>query len=191
MSGADRGRSDLGHLMQLAQAGDDSAYFRLLKDITPIIRAAVRRRLPRSQPADLEDVVQDVLVSVHAVRATYDPARPFLPWLLTITHNRAIDRFRKMSRIGVNETNVGEMLETFPQQPTNLSAEGYGDEEFLQREIAALPASQRRAIELLKIKELSLKEAAAESGITIANLKVLVHRAMKTLRSRIANDHDD
>ncbi len=183
-------RSDLGLLMQRAQAGDEAAYLDLLTQISPIVRNAVKRKINASQYADVEDIVQDVLVSVHVVRATYDPSRPFLPWLLTIVHNRTVDKFRRSARIGANETNVGELLETFSAEAANSQETAYGDEELLRREIEALPASQRRAIELLKLKEMSLKEAARESGMTVANLKVLVHRAMKTLRKRIVADHD-
>lgn len=183
-------QSDLGLLMQRAQAGDETAYLNLLTQISPIIRNAVKRKINPSQHADAEDIVQEALVSVHVVRATYDPSRPFLPWLLTIVHNRTVDKFRRSARIGANETNVGEFLETFPAEPANLHEDAFGDEELLRREIEALPASQRRAIELLKLKEMSLKEAARESGMTVANLKVLVHRAMKTLRKRIVPDHD-
>ena len=113
-----------------------------------------------------------------------------MPWLLTIVHNRTVDKFRKSARIGANETNVGELFETFPAEPANSHEAAVGDEEVLRREIEALPASQRRAVELVKLKEMSLKEAARESGMTVANLKVLVHRAMKTLRKRIVADHD-
>lgn len=183
-------QSDLGLLMQRAQAGDEAAYLDLLTQISPIIRSAAKRKVNPSQHADVEDIVQDALVSVHVVRATYDPSRPFLPWLLTIVHNRVVDKFRRSARIGANETNVGEFLETFPAEPANLHEDAFGDEALLRREIEALPASQRRAVEMLKLKEMSLKEAARESGMTVANLKVLVHRAMKTLRKRIAPDHD-
>ena len=178
-------RPDLGLLMERAQAGDEAAYLRLLTHISAIVRNAVRRKVNASQFADIEDVVQDVLVSVHVVRATYDPSRPFLPWLLTIVHNRTVDKFRRSARISANETYVGELLDTFAGEPANSSAVAFGDDELLLREIDALPVSQRRAIELLKLKEMSLKEAARESGMTIANLKVLVHRAVKTLRKRM------
>jgi RNA polymerase sigma-70 factor (ECF subfamily) len=182
-------KADLGLLMERAQAGDEAAYLRLLRQISPIIRSAVRRSINPSQYADVEDVVQDVLVSVHAVRATYDPSRPFLPWLLTIVHNRTVDRFRKSARISANETYVGDTLESVPEEAEKPQV--IEDDELLRREIEALPPSQRRAVELLKLREMSLKEAASESGITIANLKVLVHRAMKTLRKRLVISRDN
>lgn len=179
-----RNRPDLGLLMERAQAGDEAAYLQLLTQISPIIRSAVRRQTKPSRYADVEDIVQDVLISVHVVRATYDPSRPFLPWLMTIVHNRSVDRFRKSARISANETYVGELPEGVPEVPES-SQRVDSDYELLRREIEALPARQRRAIELLKLKEMSLKEAASESGMTVANLKVLVHRALKNLRKRM------
>src|SRR5262245_49037090 len=63
-------------LMQAAQAGDAQAYVRLLKEITPRLRQIVRRQRFFVSAEDIEDLVQDILLSLHAVRASYDPRRP-------------------------------------------------------------------------------------------------------------------
>jgi RNA polymerase sigma-70 factor (ECF subfamily) len=64
----------------------------------------------------------------------------------------------------------------------------------LRQAIDSLPQSQRQAITLLKLKEMSLKEAEAASGISIAALKVATHRGVKSLRKilgdRSVRDHD-
>jgi RNA polymerase sigma-70 factor (ECF subfamily) len=52
-----------------------------------------------------------------------------------------------------------------------------------------LPLGQRQAVELLKLKELSLKEASKVSGMTVASLKVSMHRALKILRAEMAGDN--
>ena len=57
--------------------------------------------------------------------------------------------------------------------------------EALREAIEALPGGQRDAIEMLKLKEMSLKEAAAASGTTIGALKVATHRAMAALRRKL------
>jgi RNA polymerase sigma-70 factor (ECF subfamily) len=49
---------------------------------------------------------------------------------------------------------------------------------------------QRQAIRLLKLKEMSLKEAATASGMSIASLKVATHRALKSLRKLLADSSD-
>jgi RNA polymerase sigma-70 factor (ECF subfamily) len=61
-----------------------------------------------------------------------------------------------------------------------------GDADAVRAAVRALPEGQRQAIELLKLKELSLKEAAEVSGTSVGALKVATHRAMTTLRRALA-----
>ena len=61
----------------------------------------------------------------------------------------------------------GTPPETFPAEDTNMSANGYGDAEALAQAMTKLPQSQRQAIELMKLREMSLKEAAAATGTSI------------------------
>lgn len=87
---------DWGRLMAAAQSGDSSAYARLLREILPYVRAIVRRH--HSTPDRVEDVVQDVLLTIHRIRHTYDPSRPFTAWLGAITHRRSVDAIRRKVR---------------------------------------------------------------------------------------------
>jgi RNA polymerase sigma factor (sigma-70 family) len=172
----------LGNLMRAAQKGDSGAYVELLRVITPRIRQVVRRQRGFAGSAEVEDLVQDVLLSVHTVRATYDPSRRFAPWLLAIVRNRLVDGARRYGRIARREVLVDDLDVTFfASEPNDDSAE-VGDASALQEAVRALPEGQRQAIELLKLKELSLKEAAEVSGTSVGALKVATHRAMATLR---------
>ena len=179
----------LGVLMKAAQGGDRAAYAELLKLAIPIIRRVVAPRCNRS--LEVDDVVQDVLMSLHAVRHTYDPGRPFTPWLASIARHRLIDAYRKKARVLQNEAAMPELPETFSTGETNWEMHGKGDPELLHRAIEDLPAGQRHAVELLKLRELSLKEASAASGMSIAALKVAVHRGLKTLRLRLTRQDDE
>ena len=172
----------LALLMRAAQAGNTTAYRQVLESITPVIRRIARRQRGFLGPDEVEDLVQDTLLSVHAVRQTYDPTRPFLPWLLAIVRNRLADRARRYARTDAHEVAVDDLDVTFHADQANLLDEGDDHDRALRRAIAQLPPTQRQAIELLKLRELSLKEAAAESGHTIGALKVATHRAMVTLR---------
>ena len=172
--------------MRAAQEGDSDAYMRLLSEITPLLRRAVRQQRSFLQPSDIEDLVQDILLSLHAVRATYDPTRPFLPWLMAIARNRMADGARRHVRRAANEISVAEYPETFCDAPTNMHEDGYRDPEALRRAIGKLPKGQRRAIEMLKLREMSLKEAASASGMSMVALKVAVHRGMHALRKVLA-----
>src|SRR5262249_38397506 len=135
-------------LMRAAQGGDGRAYTRLLKRITPHLRRMIRHQRQLLPSADIEDLVQDVLLSLHAVRATYDPARPFMPWLVAIAQNRMADSTRRYMRRRVHETSVEQYPVTFVDEETKSDGEQYGDPEALRRAIKTLPSGQREAIEM-------------------------------------------
>jgi RNA polymerase sigma-70 factor (ECF subfamily) len=181
----------LGGLMRLAQGGDSVAYGDLLESIAPRIRQVVRRRRGFAGVEAVEDIVQDVLLSVHAVRATYDPERPFTPWLLAIVRHRLADHARRHFRQRAHEMAADDAGVTFDEVPANTREEETGDAAALGAAIRALPAGQRQAIELLKLKEMSLKEASTRTGLSIGALKVATHRAMLTLRKTLGGHSDE
>jgi RNA polymerase sigma-70 factor (ECF subfamily) len=178
----------LGSLMYAAQNGDGGAYMRLLAEVTPLLRRTIGRQRSFLQASDIEDIVQDTLISLHTVRATYDPDRPFVPWLMAITRNRLVDAARRYGRLAANEISVAEYPETFSAEPANKIDETYGDPAALKEAINRLPPGQKRAVEMLKLREMSLKEASAASGMGVAALKVAVHRGMKALRKTLRNE---
>jgi RNA polymerase sigma factor (sigma-70 family) len=170
-------------LMRSAQDGDKSAYGTLLAEILPILRGVVRKKWGSRQ--DVDDIVQDVLLSLHAVRHTYDPGRPFLPWLLTIAYRRIADAARRSSSRSSYETTVDVMPETFASDETKNEEERTDDKAAIRQSMAGLTSGQREAIELTKVQGLSLKEASAVTGKSVASLKVNIHRAVKALRRSI------
>jgi RNA polymerase sigma-70 factor (ECF subfamily) len=171
--------------MAQAQDGDREAYRRLLEGITPYLRLLARRCFKES--ADVEDAVQDVLLTVHMIRRTYDPARPFGPWLVAIASRRIIDRLRRDTRRRAREVALSADYETFADATTNreknvLDESALLDEVALGHAIERLSPDQRQTITMLKLNEMSLKEAAAACGRSIPSLKVSTHRAIKSLR---------
>jgi RNA polymerase sigma-70 factor (ECF subfamily) len=179
----------ISRLMRAAQQGDSAAYTTALEAIARGVRRMVRARLYFAGEPEVEDLVQDVLLSVHAVRATYDPSRPFAPWLRAIVRNRLADGARRHAR-RTPEIAVDDLDVTFSDAPANTSRETYGDPQALAQAIAALPRGQRQAVELLKLKEMSLKEAAATTGLSVAALKVASHRAIAALRKALVKTDD-
>jgi RNA polymerase sigma factor (sigma-70 family) len=172
----------LSRLMARAQQGDSNAYVTLLRAITPRIRQLVRARRGFLGEGRVEDVVQEVLLSVHTARATYDPARPLMPWLSAIVRHRLADAGRRHVRQGAHEIGVDDLDVTFQAPVANSREETFGDPDALARAIQALPPGQRQAVELLKLRELSLKEASALTGMSIGALKIATHRAIASLR---------
>ncbi|MCJ2014516.1 sigma-70 family RNA polymerase sigma factor [Methylobacterium sp. J-076] len=175
---------DLAALMAAAQRGDAASYRALLKACLPVVAGIARAQGVRGEAVD--DVVQDTLMTMHAARASYDPARPFLPWLRAITQRRAIDRLRRVSR---RPQEVFDPL-AYEAEIDPVPAPGAGIEArergaALARVVAALPEGQRQAVEHLGLRELSLDETAALTGRTKGALKVNLHRALKSLRASL------
>lgn len=166
-------------LMASAQRGDKVAYRRLLLEITPYIRKLVARRV--WSPEDREDTVQDVLLTVHSIRHTFEPGRPFAPWLVTIATRRAFDRLRRGARVRAHEVASDSDYETFVAGEANNEFAGLEAEE-LRQAIERLPPGQRQAVTLLKLREMSLEEASSATGLSVSALKVATHRAIKALK---------
>ncbi len=176
--------------MLQAQDGDRAAYHTLLQAVTPYLRAIARRHLGRGE--DTEDAVQDVLMIVHGIRHTYERGRPFKPWLSAIASRRCIDLLRRRAFRLRHELGSGDDIDDTAQP-------GHGPDDAvalqhaagkLREAVAALPQRQREAIRLLRMGELSLSEAAAQSDQSIGSLKVACHRAIRSLQRTLARkDH--
>lgn len=173
-------------LMRAAQDGDNAAYASLLSEILPVLRRTVSYKWPSA--TDTEDVVQEILLSVHTVRHTFDPARPFMPWLMTIATRRMIDAARRRTARSSNETTVDVMPETFSGDTPKNEQEISDDQDAIRRALAQLPDGQREAVELMKVQGLSLQEASVATGKSVASLKVSVHRALKAMRDMLKRE---
>ena len=133
-----------------------------------------------------EDAVQDTLLTIHRARASYDASRPFRPWLVAITERRALDRLRARGRRSGREA----ALDLAAELPAH---EGSADAAIDANRAAAklrdavqdLPQSQRTALGLTKLQDLTLQEASVRSGMSVGAIKVATHRAVQTLRRRL------
>lgn len=175
----------LAGLLTASQQGDGVAYAAFLAAAVPLLRQYGRAKLS-GRAADLEDFVQDTLLSLHQARATYQPGRPVLPWVYAIARNRLADLLRRRYRRLAVEADYDETVaDNVPQQ----AAEETPD---LAPLLAKLPAGQRQAVELVKLQQLSLREASVRSGIGVGALKVAVHRGIAGLRQMMVgkDTHD-
>lgn len=168
--------------MAAAQAGDREAYRRLLRAILPYVRAMTSRAF--RETADAEDATQDILIALHEVRASYDPSRPFKPWLAGIARHRIIDRLRQRGRFLAREISLGPEHETFPTAASNQENMSI-DAHTLNAAIDRLPDGQRVAVRELKLREGTLQSVSATTGISEGALKVATHRGIKRLRAML------
>lgn len=157
--------------------GDAGAHSTLLRLIVPLLRGFYRRRASGSDD-DVEDLVQETLIAVHTRRATYDRERAFTAWLFAIARYKMIDHFRRVRRLCPIDG-----LEDI------LVADDFEDAVIAQMDIdlllAELPPKQARAIRATRIEGLSIAEAAQAGGIGESDVKISVHRGIKSLMARI------
>ena len=188
---AERAATDhrLTSTMAAAQGGDRAAYETVLRECVPVVR-----RIARAQGADanvLDDVVQDVLITLHGARATFDPSRSFVAWLTAITQRRTIDILRKQGRRAVREVYAPLAAETHAAEGDPESdASASSDARELRAAVAGLPEGQREAVLALALQENSIEDVSKSTGRTKSALKVNLHRAIKTLRVRFGVEPD-
>jgi RNA polymerase sigma-70 factor (ECF subfamily) len=170
-----------GRWMRDAQAGDAPAYEELLRLIAREARGFVGRRVAWADWT--EDVVQDVLLTVHKTRHTYDPSRPFGPWFYAIASSRLIDTLRARRRLTTREV-VDE--DALAQQSAPEPPEGRSDvREVLAQAVARLPRVQREIVSLLKYEDLSVRDVAVRLGMTEGAVKAMASRGYKVLRRSV------
>ncbi len=174
MSGQERGLRR-GRWMALAQAGDHEAYRTLLEDLSSSLHTFLQRRL--FDPDEVADVLQEILMTLHRARHTYDPSRPFEPWMFAIARHVLIDHTRRRTR----RLRV-EVLADADLPDVSASELAASDDRLLDA-LEQLPRAQREAFTMLKLEGLSVATAAARLGISPGALKVRAHRAYKALRA--------
>jgi RNA polymerase sigma-70 factor (ECF subfamily) len=163
-------------LMERLQQGDPDACGALLDDIGPSLTYFLRRRV--ADPHELEDVYQEVFIAIFQARHTYEPGRPFEPWLFAIARNIAVDHTRRRW----SRARWEELVAELPEQPVDASNMACPE---LQAVLAKLPSDQREAFSMLKLDGLSLEAASAKAGVSVGALKVRAHRAYKALKRLI------
>lgn len=169
----DRSRT-FATLMVRAQDGDRDAFRTLLEKITPMLKAFLRKRI--SDPAEVDDVCQEILLALYESRHTYQPDRPLEPWLFAIARNISLDWVRRTWERGRRE----DLVESPPQSPAWMGGElSRRLREGLQR----MPAAHREPFTMLKFEGLSVAEAARKAGVTVGALRVRAHRAYEALKA--------
>lgn len=164
-------------LMVKAQGGDKQCYSSLLTECEKWLRRYYARKI---NPAAIDDLVQETLISLHRKRASYDPARAFLPWLAAIGRYRWIDSLRKIYRHEHDQ--LYEEMVADPQDETVTAKVS------LERLLGMIPSRQAEVISLVKIEGLSINEAAAMTGQSESLVKVNIHRGLKKLSAMVETE---
>ncbi len=172
----------LGELLSESQNGDSRSYEEFLRLIYGLVERAVATKLKTNR----EDVVQEVLLSLHNARHSFLPSRHFYPWFYAIVNARIIDEKRRMFREGRKIEAYGKEAESIGTEEKTINSIN----EDISAVLQDLPENQRRIIELNKLHGYSMKEIASQLGLSVANVKVIAHRGLSNLKSAFKDKND-
>jgi RNA polymerase sigma-70 factor (ECF subfamily) len=176
---------ELSHLMRLTQSGDSGAYNQLLTRIEKMLQSYVRKSV-RDDMA--EDVIQEIILGIHAKRNTFNTEQFFLPWLYAIARYKVIDYIRAKGKREVLLIDP-EDSESLLASDILLASDFFGvvdsfTVDDLESLFVDLPEKQREVIKSVKIDGLSIKETSTKLNLTESDIKISIHRALKTLKAR-------
>ena len=179
----DEFESTLKPMWLRAQAGDALAYRDALAKIAQRLRRFYGRRL-QALPDEVEDLVQETLLALHMQRGTYDDTLSVSSWVFAIARHKLVDLWRRRGR----RDNLNDSLDDLTEDQHPLAQEELPSRRDLAVLLEQLPESQQQAILLTKIEGLSMAEASERSGVSVAALKVQVHRGLKQLAALVRSD---
>jgi RNA polymerase sigma factor (sigma-70 family) len=172
-------RDEWGALMAAAQSGNGGAYRRLLEELRTWLTRFYARRLP---PSSVDDAVQDTLIAIHEKRHTYDPERPFKPWLAAVARYKWIDRLRAMKRQETDELPDDVSVADHESAVTSATV--------LHQLMCTLKPAQADAIRLVKLEGFSIEEASERTGQSLSLVKVNIHRGLARLAAIVQGQPD-
>lgn len=177
--------SELQALLLRGLAGDATAYRDFLAALALHVRAFLRRRLAQ-RPAEVEDLVQEVLLAVHNARHTYQAQQPLTAWVQAIARYKLADYLRSYARRDArhDELDDDDLFASSDEEPCEARRD-------LGKLLAQLPDRQRLPIVHVKLEGLSVEETARMTGLSGSAVKVGIHRGLKALGKLIRGVNDD
>lgn len=169
----------LSDLMRAALRGDKPAYDAFLHRAADLTRRAVTRRLGRTWPSGIEDVVQETLLAIHLKRHTWRTAEPILPWLATIARYKAIDAGRRRGvRVELPVEDFAEVL----AGPDDTAA--FEETQHLEMAVGTLSSGQQRVVRAIALEGRSISETARALDMKETAVRVAFHRGLSAIAQR-------
>jgi RNA polymerase sigma factor (sigma-70 family) len=162
------------------------------------LRNFIRRRVP--DPADAEDIVQEVFYELVEANRLLMPIEHVTGWLFRVARNRITDLFRKKKPENFSgaavEDEDGELLQIADLLPSpDAGPEALYVRHVLLDELEfaldELPAEQREVFVAHELEGRSFKELSAESGVSVNTLLSRKRYAVLHLRARLQSIHDE
>lgn len=169
-------------LLNQSMKGDRASYESFLELSSVLIKRYLKQLGGRhAQRETVEDLLQEVLITLHEKKHTYREDRAFLPWLYAIIRHRYIDYYRSRKRVPTQTSleEMGDLIGDSEQLPS------FDMEEIM----SLLTPKQKEMLYLVKVEGQSYKEAAATLSMSVSAVKVGVHRLVKSLQGKV--DHEE
>jgi RNA polymerase sigma-70 factor (ECF subfamily) len=190
--GVDQSRDSLDwariHADQAAMAaiadGDEAAFARLARSLTPVLLRFARATLAAS-PAEAEEVVQEVLIRLWRQAADWQPDGRISTWAHRVAYRLCVDRLRQLRPSVAIDDVEDNLADPAPLPDARLMR--LDDVRAVQAAVAALPERQRTAVVLCHYQGLRQAEAAAIMGLGEDAYESLLARGRRRLRARFAD----
>jgi len=170
----------LAALMRQSLKGDQLAYAQLLQETSRFLRPFLAKRLSFTNQVD--DLLQEILLSIHKARHTYDGNRPYKPWVYAIAKFRLQDYLRAYYSDQLHHADDLSEMENYLHENVTESAISY---ESISGEVEKLPQKQATILQLMHQEGYTAKEVAEKLGMNESAVKVAAHRAYKILRQKL------
>ena len=168
---------DLEALMRNSQSGNQQTYAALLHETARMLRPYLAKRL--NFDSEVDDLLQEILISIHKARHTYDGQRPYKPWAYAIAKFRLQDYLRAHYADHLHHAVELSEVENDLQEPVTKSDISY---ESISGEIEKLPPKQAAILQMMHQEGYTAKEVAEKICMKESAVKVAAHRAYKILR---------
>jgi len=158
----------------------------------------IRRRV--AEPADAEDVLQDVFFRLVQANRLLMPIDHITAWLFRVARNRVIDLLRKKTPDRFGDVLVADEDDELLQLEELLPSSEAGPEaayarrvllDELERAVLELPEEQRAVFVAHELDGRSFKEIAEESGVSVNTLLSRKRYAIRRLRARLRTMYEE
>ena len=176
------------------KGGDDSAFDEMVRRYQGRVYAVAYRLTGNRE--DALDVTQDALIKAYRKIDSWKPTGGFLPWLLRLTRNQAIDHIRRRTRRrhepldeALHQRSEGADIEPMTAS-TETAVRAREIDERVRGALVKLSPTQSTVFMLRHYEGLALAEIAEELGCTVGSVKVHLFRALKKLRVELQDLYD-
>ena len=173
------------------KGGDDRAFEELVRRYQGRVYAVAYRLTGNRE--DALDVTQDAFLKAYSKISFWQPVGGFLPWLLRLTRNQAIDLIRRRKRRRYEPLNEALLPKAngTSAEPETLATDalvrGREIDDRVKAALVKLSPSQSAVFILRHYEGMALAEIAEEIGCTVGSVKVHLFRAVKKLRRELSD----